>query len=115
MICAFHPTKIALVMRKNIRLMCLGLLSCYAQLLPAQNFTLPVRLDYPLLKKALMSQLYTGENNTAKLWQDKPGCSFLTLSDLKIAGNTGQIQLVFEWSSCKGRHGRYFFLPSGKR
>ncbi len=94
MICAFHPTKIALVMRKNIRLMCLGLLSCYAQLLPAQNFTLPVRLDYPLLKKALMSQLYTGENNTAKLWQDKPGCSFLTLSDLKIAGNTGQIQLL---------------------
>lgn len=81
-------------MRKSIRFMCIGLLSCYAQFLPAQNFTLPVHLEYPLIKKALMSQLYTGENNTAKIWQDKPGCSFLTLSDLKIAGHTGQVQLL---------------------
>ncbi|MDP2902624.1 MAG: hypothetical protein Q8N96_05900 [Methylovulum sp.] len=60
----------------------------------AEAFNLPVRLDYSLIKRAVISQLYIGDNNTAKLWSDKHGCSLLTLSDLKISGQKGQIQLL---------------------
>jgi hypothetical protein len=60
----------------------------------ADSFNLPVQLDYSLIKKALITQLYTGAENTAELWNDKQGCSFLKLSDPKINGQNGLIRLL---------------------
>jgi len=60
----------------------------------ADQFTLPVQLDYSLIKRALITQLYKGEGNTAELWNDKHGCSYLKLSDPRVSGQKGQIKLV---------------------
>lgn len=60
----------------------------------ADSFNLPVQLDYSLIKKALITQLYTGAENTAELWNDKQGCSYLKLSDPKINGKNSQIRLL---------------------
>ena len=60
----------------------------------ADQFTLPVQLDYSLIKKALITQLYKGAGNTAELWNDKHGCSYLKLSDPEVSGQKGQIKLV---------------------
>ena len=60
----------------------------------ADQFTLPVQLDYSLIKKALITQLYKGADNTAELWNDKQGCSYLKLSDPQVSGQKGQIKLL---------------------
>jgi hypothetical protein len=60
----------------------------------ADQFTLPVQLDYSLIKKAIVTQLYKGTGNTAELWNDKQGCSYLKLSDPQISGQKGQIKLL---------------------
>ncbi|MDD1630636.1 MAG: hypothetical protein LUP91_00345 [Methylococcaceae bacterium] len=60
----------------------------------ADQFTLPVQLDYSLIKKALITQLYKGEGNTAELWNDRQGCSYLKLSDPEVSGQNGQIKLL---------------------
>ncbi len=60
----------------------------------ADQFTLPVQLDYSLIKKALVTQLYKGTGNTAELWNDKQGCSYLKLSDPQVSGQKGQIKLL---------------------
>jgi len=60
----------------------------------ADQFTLPVQLDYSLIKKALITQLYKGAGNTAELWKDKQGCSYLQLSDPEVSGQKGQIKFL---------------------
>ncbi len=60
----------------------------------AKAFNVPLQLDYGLIKKAMITQLYTGQNHTAELWHDKQKCSYLTLSDLKINGEQGNIRLL---------------------
>ena len=61
----------------------------------ADQFTLPVQLDYSLIKKALITQLYKGAaGNTAELWKDKKGCSYLQLSDPEVSGQKGQIKFL---------------------
>jgi hypothetical protein len=60
----------------------------------AEQFTLPLQVDYSLIKNALVSQLYTGAGQTANLWNDRYGCSFLKLSDPRIDGRDGQIRLL---------------------
>ncbi|MDO9106065.1 MAG: hypothetical protein Q7U57_14010 [Methylovulum sp.] len=81
-------------MKKYIAVAAFGLLMMTAKIGTANTFELPVRLDYSLIKKAVTTQLYTGTNQSAELWNDKHGCSFLTLSNLKISGQKGQIQLL---------------------
>lgn len=60
----------------------------------ADQFTLPLQVDYSLIKKAMTSQLYTGAGNTANLWNDRAGCSYLKLSDPQIGGQNGQVRLL---------------------
>lgn len=60
----------------------------------ADAYSLPVSLDYRLIKNVVTSQLYKGPNNTAEVWNDKKGCSFLKLSDLQVSGQQAQIKLV---------------------
>jgi len=60
----------------------------------AQTLTLPLRLDYELIRKVVSEQLYTGNNDSAKIWQDKHDCSYLKLSNPKVAGQEGLIKLT---------------------
>jgi hypothetical protein len=71
-----------------------SLLMIFAKNGVADPFTLPIQLDYSLIKKALITQLYKGTGNTAELWNDKHGCSYLKLSDPQVSGQKGQIKLL---------------------
>ena len=55
--------------------------------------SLNLPLDYDLLRSVLITQLYTQENSTARLWKDGKECSFLDLSDPRIQGEKGQIHI----------------------
>lgn len=71
-----------------------SLLMIFAKSGVADQFILPVQLDYSLIKKALITQLYKGAGNTAELWNDRQGCSYLKLSDPEVSGQNGQIKLL---------------------
>jgi hypothetical protein len=60
----------------------------------ADQFSLPVQLNYSLIKKALITQLYTGAGDTAELWNDRLRCSYLKLSEPRISGQQGQVKLL---------------------
>ncbi len=59
----------------------------------AREVTVPVPLDYRLIRNVLITQLFTGEDQTARLWKDGKQCSFLDLSDPQIAGESGQVKI----------------------
>lgn len=55
---------------------------------------LSVPLDYRLIRNVLINQLYTKENETARLWKDGRECSFLDISNPRINGDNGQIKMA---------------------
>jgi hypothetical protein len=81
-------------MNKHFIMAAFILLMISAESGSADQFTLPVKLDYSLIKKALITQLYTGAGNTAELWNDRQRCSYLKLSKPRISGQQGQVKLL---------------------
>ena len=81
-------------MKPVYRMLMLSLAMMSAQPSMANQYNLPVQLDYSLIKKVLITQLFKGANNSAELWNDRRGCSFLTLSNPQISGQGGQIKLL---------------------
>ncbi len=81
-------------MNKRCILFVFSALAFLAKTALAGQFTLPLQVDYSLIKNALVSQLYTGAGHTANLWNDRLGCSYLKLSDPRIDGQNGQIRLL---------------------
>lgn len=71
-----------------------ALLLLFAENSTANQLSIPLQIDYTLIKKILASQLYTGKDNTAELWNDRQGCSYLRLSNPDVNGKNGQIQLL---------------------
>lgn len=59
----------------------------------AREISLPITLNYDLVRNALLQQLFTGQGQTARVWKDGKQCSFLDLSDPHIAGENGQIKI----------------------
>ncbi len=81
-------------MLKSFITIIFSLLLLFAKNGAAEQLSVPLQLDYSLIKKVLVSQLYTGKGNTAELWNDRQGCSYLKLSNPEINGKGGQIQLL---------------------
>ncbi len=73
-----------------------SLLLLFAENSMAEQLSIPLQIDYSLIKKILVSQLYTGKGNSAELWNDKHGCSYLWLSNPDVNGKNGQVQLLNE-------------------
>lgn len=61
--------------------------------LQATEINIPVPVDYRLIQNVLVSQLFTGEGQTAQLWQDGKRCSFLDLSNPHISGVKQQVKI----------------------
>ncbi|MFZ2406904.1 MAG: hypothetical protein WAW41_17345, partial [Methylobacter sp.] len=81
-------------MHKNFIATLFALLLLIAGNSAADQLSVPLQIDYSLIEKVLVSQLYTGKGNTAELWNDRQGCSYLRLSNPNISGKNGQIQLL---------------------
>jgi len=60
----------------------------------ADNLMLPLQLDYALIKKVVISQLYTENQSSVQVWHDPHECSHVTLSNPEINGRNGQIRLL---------------------
>ena len=81
-------------MRKNaIAPLFAVLLSFQGQCL-ANQLSVPLQIEYSLIKKVALAQLYTGKDDSAELWNDRQGCSYLRLSKPDINGKNGQIRLL---------------------
>jgi hypothetical protein len=72
----------------------LGALLLSATHCMAAETRLAVPMDYRLIRSVLLSQLYTSEHETARLWKDGKDCSFLDISNPQLSGDKGQIKLV---------------------
>ena len=59
----------------------------------AREINVPVPLNYRLIQNVLVKQLFTGEGQTAQLWQDGKRCSFLDLSNPQISGEGEQVKI----------------------
>lgn len=81
-------------MKKNLLSAYLGILIAYSASLSASQKTIPLPIDYSLIRNVLVEQLYTGANRTAHLWKDRGGCSLLDMSNPKIDGQQGLVRIV---------------------
>lgn len=79
---------------KRLILIAISFMALSAKTALAEQFNLPLQVDYSLIKNALVGQLYTGSGQTADLWKDRYGCSYLKLSDPRIDGKNGQVRLL---------------------
>ena len=91
-------------MRRNSLAALFGLLLLAAQNSSATQISVPLQIDYSLIKKVLLSQLYTGKDQTAELWNDRHGCSYLRLSKPDVSGNNGQVKLLNQVQAQFGSH-----------
>jgi hypothetical protein len=55
---------------------------------------IPLLLDYPLLQRLLVSQLFTGDGHSRELLNDPSGCSELLLSDPELAPRDSRLELL---------------------
>ena len=81
-------------MNKYILTVVFGLLTGITKPGMAYPYNLPIQLDYGLIKKVVVSQLFKGEGGSAEVWNDKHKCSFLKLFNPRISGEGGQIKLL---------------------
>ncbi len=54
----------------------------------------PLRLDYPLLERLLVSQLFTGEGQSRELLNDPSGCSALLLSEPALSPRDSRLEVL---------------------
>ncbi len=81
-------------MKKTLLSTYLGILIAYSGSLSASQKTIPLPIDYRLIRNVLVEQLYTGTNKTAHLWKDKGGCSLLDMTNPRIDGQQGLVRIV---------------------
>ncbi|TAN68336.1 MAG: hypothetical protein EPN17_09160 [Methylobacter sp.] len=81
-------------MHKSFIAAVFGLLLLFFENSSADQLSIPLQIDYSFIKKVLLSQLYTGKDASAELWNDRQGCSYLRLSKPDVNGKNGQIQLL---------------------
>lgn len=91
----------------------------------------PIRLDYPLLRQMLASQLFTGPAQSRTVLQDTGHCSQVVLTDPRLAPSEGNIEIhatvaaqlglslfgecftFIDWGGSVGFLGQPFVRPSG--
>ncbi|RLC96295.1 MAG: hypothetical protein DRI46_13945, partial [Chloroflexi bacterium] len=56
--------------------------------------SVPVSIDYPLMKQLLVSQLFQSPDNSLDILDDPSGCNQIVLSDPKISPQRDKLQIV---------------------
>ena len=54
----------------------------------------PVRLDAEFLRQALMTQVFTDADGTARVWDDGRGCNYLVLSSPTVDIDAGRVRVT---------------------
>jgi len=79
---------------KTIKILCLLGLSLLGFGSYAAESTIVFPLDYQIIRQLLVSELYIGSDESARLWQDGKGCSFLDIAHPQISGVNRQIEMI---------------------
>jgi hypothetical protein len=74
-------------------LLVMGLLA-YASFADARTLQVPVRFGDELIRQYLIEEAYTDADTTAQAWDDGYGCNYLTLSDPKVAIESGTVRVT---------------------
>jgi hypothetical protein len=96
LLCHGTPPRAALISR---RLIATGLLLLASLFSPAPRaeasiVTVPIRLDYPLLRQLLIRQLFTAPQERRELVDDPAGCNRILLSDPQIGPRGEALEIV---------------------
>jgi Transglycosylase SLT domain len=59
----------------------------------AREVTLPLELDFELLRQALIAQVFVDRDQTARVWDDGSGCNELVLSDPVVGERDGTVRI----------------------
>lgn len=70
-----------------------ALLFLLAAPLAAREVVVPLRLDHAFLRKILLTQVYTGPDQTVRMWEDGTGCNLLVLSDPQVDSQNGRLRI----------------------
>jgi hypothetical protein len=70
-----------------------SLLLALAESAAAREVVVPLQLDHAFLRQALLRQVYTGPQQTARVWDDGSGCNFLVLSDPQVDAQNGRLRI----------------------
>jgi hypothetical protein len=73
-----------MTMRYLPRLVLALSLLCCCRLSLAEQLTLPVALDYGIVRQALAQQLFVGENSSVLIYSDSLGCNTLSLANPRV-------------------------------
>jgi hypothetical protein len=60
---------------------------------PARQISVPILLDHQFLRQMFLTQMYTGDGHTARVWDDDQDCNFLILSDPQIDTYSGLLRI----------------------
>ena len=82
----------------------LVLVALYAPVVAAANrdVSVPVELDYPLLRQLLVKQLFTGPERSRELLNDPSGCSKIVLTNPQVNPRGATLEIVAEVSAQLG-------------
>jgi hypothetical protein len=59
----------------------------------AREVVVPIQLDHTFLRQLLLTQVYTGAEQTARVWDDGSGCNMLVLSDPRVDSQNGRLRI----------------------
>jgi len=56
--------------------------------------SVPLSLDFAFLQQALLTQMFTGPEQTVRVWDDGSGCNFLILSDPRVDARHEKLRIT---------------------
>jgi Transglycosylase SLT domain len=68
----------------------------------ARQVSVPLPLDFAFIRQALLTQVFTGADQSTRVWDDGSGCNFLILSNPRVDGHDGRLRVT---SDGRGRIG----------
>ena len=88
----------------NIRSLALLIPTLFA--LPAEAATrsvdVPLQVEHAFLRQLLIAQVYTGADQTARVWDDGSGCNAMTLSNPRIDAAAARVRVVSDGAARVG-------------
>lgn len=79
------------------------LMSCFmAASAAAREVSVPLQIDYPLIRQLLLQQVFKDQDGTARVWGDNAGCTHLVLSNPRINGADGRVRALSDGTARMG-------------
>lgn len=71
--------------------------------LAAREVAVPLTLDLAFFRQALVAQMFTGPEESVRVWDDGSGCNFLVLRSPEVTGEPGRIRVRSEAAARAGK------------